>query len=73
MAWPMLEVEEAAHTEIHARPECQPAGPISRECVDLKIVAAFPIANSGCAITFEYTVCAYSPGVMLKEGALGAR
>ena len=45
---------------INEKPQCQPVGELPRQCVDHEIVSAFPIGN-GCAIEWEFTVCAYTP------------
>ena len=60
--------------EINELPQCQPAGQLERECVDHEALSAFVVA-SGCAITWEYTVCAYSPfeqGI-LNDKSLGIK
>lgn len=60
-------VTDMASSEINELPQCQPVGQLARECVDHEAVSTFLIAG-GCAVNYEYTVCAYSP---FKQGILG--
>ena len=67
-------VEQYHISKINQKPQCQPVGQLARQCVDHEIVSAIPTGN-GCAVEWEFTVCAYSPfqqGI-LNDKSLGIK